>query len=217
MSSQAKKFNLPDLVSKFEESAERVEQYGQLNVLKFAECMREVACLFDGLGGGFAFASSDLQEKMSALDIYGMSHDSVMALLRDDVQNNNVPPKDKVPKQHTKACKCSGSRALNRCAFVCKFITELFRELRRDPNLSMKDALQIAYTPTMAKYHVWAVRTIVQGSFGMCAGRKDFLKSLSITEEEISGDLGEKLMRFSDIVTQHIEEQFEEKQVPWIF
>lgn len=216
MSSQEFKFEA--MIEKFEICAKRSVESNQVNILMFAAGMEEVSRVFDQLGGGFSFASTDIKEKVHALQQYGQRADSVDAVLRNDVQSKNVPPKDKAGQEvATKGVKCSGSRALNRCAFVCKFLTILFAELRKDPDCTMKTALQTAYTPTMGLYHTTLVRMGVQAAFGLCSYRKDFLASLKITEEGLCGEGGAKFILASNQITAHIEEKFNEKGVSWIF
>eukprot|EP01063_Lacrimia_lanifica_P024171 TRINITY_DN32134_c0_g1_i1.p3 TRINITY_DN32134_c0_g1~~TRINITY_DN32134_c0_g1_i1.p3 ORF type:complete len:215 (+),score=109.42 TRINITY_DN32134_c0_g1_i1:70-714(+) len=212
------KFSLDGLVQKMELAAASATG-GQLPTTQFTGCMREVFTMFDGLGGGFGFAASDLEDKIKALDEYAKLHDTINKLLEADAKANNKPDDDEVyPKTlKKKDVKCSATRAINRCAFVCLFITKLFEELRKSRKTTMKAALATAYEPTMAKYHGFMVRGMVKASFGFCADRAEFLKGLNISEDAVSGDLGQRLMKSSSVVCDFTKQQFDANKMKWVF
>ena len=205
-------FNFRLCVTKFQKVAECVESDGHVQIEPFADAMSEFTKVFAALGSGFAFAFKDLQEKIETLQKCAPVYQNVRSLLEQN--SDNAPPKDKPVASIGGAV--SPTRAVNRPAHVCAFLTLLFEGLMRDPTAELKPVLTQAYDASLVQIHGFVVRNAVKAAFNVVPKRANFLAAAGVTETDIV-EIAPGFVQASKAVTDLIAKEFADRQVPWVF
>eukprot|EP00397_Hematodinium_sp_SG-2012_P040501 GEMP01044388.1.p2 GENE.GEMP01044388.1~~GEMP01044388.1.p2 ORF type:complete len:218 (+),score=47.43 GEMP01044388.1:86-739(+) len=185
---------------------------GDVDFHKFAVAMRELCKVFAGLGKAFSFAFSDLDSKTAHIEEViekDASKNNFHELLEMDKAAGNVIPKD------TKGM--SNMRAINRMAWVSLFVKGIFDKMSDPKNESLKVILQESYEQTLKLYHTWLVKKAVGAAFMVSPTKKDFLKSINVTETQVQSDDTKEYVNNSQKIVDKIKQYHETEGLPWIF
>ncbi|CAD7924653.1 unnamed protein product [Amoebophrya sp. A25] len=207
-------FNVNNLVTKFEACADDCKNTGDVDVNKYAECMREVRKVFDNLGSTFAFAFKDLDEKLTTLETHGPNIPKAGAMLENEKQRGSIPPSNDSLLDGKGGV--SPVRALNRASHVCMFITGIFEELIASSSVTLTAACTQAYERTLAQIHGWIVKKSVKLAFNMVSDRKAFLSGCGVSDEDLS-EKGQRFVKASAVITGCVKGHFEKRDLLWVF
>ncbi|KAF7495251.1 Ceramide-1-phosphate transfer protein [Sarcoptes scabiei] len=196
-----KDFDLSSVCNYFLSS---IENQNQIKLLDYLEGYRELIKFFDVFGTLFGFVTQDVYSKIEILKNYTLdetvrSNYESVRLMMDFERNENLLTDRERP---------SGSRTLLRLHRALEFISKFLHEIIEiSDEQSTATITRNAYRITLARYHPWYIRNMVQLAIFALPCRRTIIERIfgqakleSLRNDSIK--INENLKELADITDQ---------------
>eukprot|EP01117_Protostelium_nocturnum_P003820 TRINITY_DN15084_c0_g1_i1.p1 TRINITY_DN15084_c0_g1~~TRINITY_DN15084_c0_g1_i1.p1 ORF type:complete len:219 (-),score=72.25 TRINITY_DN15084_c0_g1_i1:39-695(-) len=183
MSANQDGFTFMGVHAVFKKVADRTKELGEVPIVPLLEAFRDLSRLFDQLGPVFYFVKMDIDGKVQMLEemyVSGASatperraQDTVEKIIRYEVSNN-------ITETYIRS---NGSRTILRLVRALDFVAAFMEKAKAEPNLLLREAVQLSYEEKLSQFHSWPARKAVGLATYTLPSREDFLKLLGATPE----------------------------------